>query len=201
MLTRSSRFLAVIPLCLLLFGCSPKIGNKCSLSTDCSQLGDRLCDTTQPDGYCTIFNCEPDTCPDAVCVGFSSQLDPACGAADDGRSPRFERTFCMKPCGDDGDCREQYACVSPLERAAEIVDSLASWPADQKVCMVATTNPAVVSTSPPAVCGPGDAGAPIGDSGVPWVPYKPDGGAGGAGGASGVGGNGGAGGNGGKGGS
>jgi hypothetical protein len=179
---------------MILFGCSPKIGNKCSLSTDCSQLGDRLCDTTQPDGYCTIFNCEPNTCPDSVCVGFSSQLDPACGSADDGRSPRFERTFCMKPCGDDGDCRDQYVCVSPLDRAAEIVDSLAAWPADQKVCMVASTSPSAQSTSPPAVCGPGDAGAPIGDSGVPWEPYQPDGGATGAGGAGGAGGMGGAGG-------
>ena len=58
-------------------GCTPNIGNKCSLSTDCSQLGDRLCDTTQPGGYCTVFNCEPDQCPNAICVAFDPTLDPA----------------------------------------------------------------------------------------------------------------------------
>src|SRR5258705_13828561 len=53
----------------LAVGCSPKIGDKCSVSTDCSVQGDRLCDPTQPGGYCTVFNCEPDRCPDeSVCV-------------------------------------------------------------------------------------------------------------------------------------
>ena len=96
MLFRLPRLAWVFPLATLLVsaGCAPKIGKSCTSSTDCSQLGDRLCDTTQPDGYCTIFNCEPDTCPEAVCVGFDSQIDPACGATQASQASRFERTDC-----------------------------------------------------------------------------------------------------------
>src|SRR6516164_4737254 len=38
-------------------GCTPKIGDKCILSTDCSQQGTLVCDTSQPAGYCTQLNC------------------------------------------------------------------------------------------------------------------------------------------------
>src|SRR5690242_10057186 len=83
-------------------GCSPKIGDKCSVSTDCSQVGDRLCDPTQPGGYCTIFNCEPDRCPDeAVCVAFN---EISCSSPS--LSRRFQRTFCMLHCNSNNDCRD-----------------------------------------------------------------------------------------------
>src|SRR5438874_282901 len=90
-------------------GCKPKIGDGCAVSTDCSVNGDRLCDTTQPGGYCTVFNCEPGTCPadQSVCVAFHDQV-----CADPRSSERFERTFCMRTCDDDSDCRGgQYACL------------------------------------------------------------------------------------------
>ena len=135
---RLNRLFWALPLSALLFGCAPKIGKSCSLSTDCSQLGDRLCDTNQPEGYCTIFNCEPDTCPDSACVGFYAKLIPSCGSATDDRTPRFERTFCMASCKSDGDCRDGYQCVKPEDRAAEIVDAKnASGVPDtgSKVCM------------------------------------------------------------------
>ena len=93
-------------------GCPPQIGKDCTLSTDCSQLGDRLCDTSQPDGYCTVFNCEPDSCPNAICVAFQGSLDPACGSANDGQWPRLQRTFCLSQCsspGVPGDCRSDAA--------------------------------------------------------------------------------------------
>src|SRR4051794_40702327 len=48
----------------VLAACTPSIGDKCVLSTDCSTRGDRLCDTAQPDGYCTQFNCAKNSCPD-----------------------------------------------------------------------------------------------------------------------------------------
>src|SRR5206468_6843571 len=35
-------------LAALLTGCTPKIGDDCQTSVDCSQQGDRLCDTAQP---------------------------------------------------------------------------------------------------------------------------------------------------------
>ncbi len=61
----------------LALGCTPKIGDDCTVSTNCSTTGDRLCDVTQPGGYCTTFNCEPGSCPeDSVCVNFGTTLSP-----------------------------------------------------------------------------------------------------------------------------
>lgn len=191
--TAVSLFFVAASLC----GCAPEIGDECGSAVDCSQTGDRLCDTTQPGGYCTVFNCEPDTCPgdEAVCVAFDAELDPACQSADDVESPRFERTFCMKGCEGDDDCRSGYECLAPTGSNA-IVDI---EPVADKVCLPKaprTTTPAQ-GTPIPSVCKPADAGA---DSLPP--PYEPDGGtgAGGAGGASGAGGGGGVGGGGGAGG-
>lgn len=197
----SLRSLWLFPLSLLLFGCAPKIGKKCSISTDCSQLGDRLCDTNQPEGYCTIFNCEPDTCPDAICVGFDPSLDPACGKVDDGRWPRFQRSFCMAPCSSDGDCRDGYECIdlsrpeNQTSRRAEVVDLGASdGGLGYGVCMARASNKSsadggvedagMQSTGDggiPGVCKPFD-GFPS-DGGVPWEPFTGQGGAGGAGGS------------------
>jgi hypothetical protein len=85
---------------LLAAGCAPKIGDSCSSPIDCSITGDRLCDRTQPGGYCTVQFCNPDTCPDdAVCVEW--RYDP----------PRTAETWCMKRCQRDRDCRSAYRCV------------------------------------------------------------------------------------------
>ena len=139
-----------------LFGCSHKIGDSCTTALDCSQLGDRLCDATQPGGYCTLFNCEPDTCPgsDSACVGFEYRLDPDC--AETARWPRFERSFCMAACDGNGDCRSGYACVAPEERRARIVDG---HPAAHRICVAASYQapPTPVSSSEPGVCGPSHA--------------------------------------------
>lgn len=88
--------------------CSPQIGDECVVSTDCSVTTQRLCDTSQPGGYCTVFNCEPGSCPDdSLCVSFHSA---ASGTFCAGRDDRFQRPFCMAPCGSDGDCRSGYVC-------------------------------------------------------------------------------------------
>src|SRR5258708_29567653 len=85
-------------LAAFLVACRPSIGDPCVTSLDCSQQGDRLCDASQPAGYCTIFNCLPDQCPDnAACVGFGAAIDPKCTTYDP-HQPRFEQTVCMKPC-------------------------------------------------------------------------------------------------------
>lgn len=122
-----------------LFACQPKIGDECVGSVDCSQQGDRLCDTSQPDGYCTAFNCEPDKCPDdSVCVGFGLVLDPACVQTSvDPRWPRFERTFCLAACEENGDCRDGYVCLPPPDRRAASID-VDNELADSKVCFPAT---------------------------------------------------------------
>ena len=173
-------------------GCSPKIGDDCKSSVDCSQQGDRLCDTTQPGGYCTIFNCEPGTCPedDGVCVAFNPELDPACQAVDDGQWARFERTFCMHECEDHDDCRDDYECVGPETRGALIVDT---DPLEPKVCMAKVTVQQPTLPEIPQVCFPQE-------DQPNWTPYEPgSGGAGGEGGAGGGAGDGGAGGGGGPG--
>lgn len=87
-------------------GCAPEIGDDCKTSLDCSSQGSRLCDRTQPHGYCTLQGCEPGTCPDdSVCVKFRPEQE------------RLAATFCMARCSDDGDCRsdEGYRCTSARE--------------------------------------------------------------------------------------
>ena len=68
----------VVALAALSFGCAPQIGDECETSVDCSQGGERLCDITQPGGYCTVFNCEPNSCPEdeSLCVQFGAVRSP-----------------------------------------------------------------------------------------------------------------------------
>jgi hypothetical protein len=66
--------LALVPLC----GCGKKIGDACTLNTDCDPMGRRICDLAPPGGYCTIEGCDNATneCPDdSVCVRFFPVLD------------------------------------------------------------------------------------------------------------------------------
>jgi hypothetical protein len=126
-------------------GCSRKVGDGCTLSTDCDPTGSRVCDLSQPGGYCTIDGCDDKSCPDeSVCIRTFPQqyltkpCDPLCedspcangaagcacaGAAtddcttdeiciDSGLCARqaFERRYCAKSCGDNGDCRGSYEC-------------------------------------------------------------------------------------------
>jgi hypothetical protein len=92
-----------------LAACAPAIGDDCESSVDCSLNGDRICDISYPDGYCTVPSCEMDTCPDdAVCVQF--RFEP----------PRLASSQCMAPCEADGDCRDSaYQCVSAAEITAD----------------------------------------------------------------------------------
>jgi hypothetical protein len=196
-----NRALELFAVLALASGCTPEIGDECNTAIDCSALGERLCDTHQPGGYCTIFNCEPDTCPDeASCVAFNIQLDPACGLADDGREGRFGKTFCMFVCEENDDCRAGYECVRPFDKFdgnATVVDrdTEEDNPEDTKMCLVAASVPEPPTESPdepPPACFPSDGVGGL----TPWEP-----GSGGAGGRGGQGGSGGAGGSGGSGGS
>lgn len=84
-------------------GCAPQIGASCSTGFNCSINGDRQCDIASPNGVCTVFSCEADTCPDsAVCVRW--RPEPS----------RLTFTACMKRCQSDGDCRvdEGYRCMA-----------------------------------------------------------------------------------------
>jgi len=139
----SSAFLVLGLFALLAVACQPKIGDSCTTSTDCSATGDRLCDITEPGGYCTVFNCEPGSCPsESACVNFATEISPVVGCATgDGTSP-YQRAFCMFRCSSDSDCRTGYACTTivPGNRfGAEV----AEYSGGNQVCMVrdSTTEP------------------------------------------------------------
>ncbi|HOU93246.1 MAG TPA: hypothetical protein PLU22_19475 [Polyangiaceae bacterium] len=166
-----------VGLALVALGCRPKIGDDCNVPTDCSQTGDRLCDTTQPDGYCTIFNCEAGSCPDeAVCIGFSSVLSSVAGdeegsgwvCADPQGGSRFQRNFCMRSCESSSDCRSGYRCLdlgSPGNPyGAVLVET--SRKKDGKVCTVPMSGGDRVATADaiPGICEGNPADAPGGAS-------------------------------------
>lgn len=115
---------------VLLGACGKEIGDSCTLSTDCSPNGDRICDPdpSSPGGYCTILGCDYNTCPDeAACIRFftgnftnkpctADTADTACSLDElcsvDGHCvPRSsEIRYCMKKCDSSGDCRDGYEC-------------------------------------------------------------------------------------------
>jgi len=141
-----------------LSGCAPKIGSKCVLNTDCGTSGALVCDTSEPGGYCTQFNCTPNSCQDhAVCVELRPSV-PGC-PYDDYRSPsRTGRTFCLEHCNQSSDCNEGdgYVCADPRQPpwSGAITDDDQS----QKVCIIA---PDPGTTSPLPV---------VGDSALPTLP-------------------------------
>ncbi len=126
-------FAATLLAGLVGLACQPSIGDRCNLSTDCSQRGDRLCDRSQgaayrtrldvdggqevlvglppSGGYCTIFNCVGNGCPDEAACVVAGGAVPGCGYTDRGVS-RSARSFCLRTCEADSDCRadEGYKC-------------------------------------------------------------------------------------------
>lgn len=151
-------------------GCTPEIGDKCALSTDCSIRSDRICDTSQPNGYCTQ-SCNGNGCPDkAACVLYNTSL-PGCGFDD--RAGRFgsrvARSFCTARCYSNADCRTEdgYVCADPRSYPwnAIILDDVQ----DQLTCLVYPSEGldggVEVDTSRAAVCGPTAPEAPPIDAG------------------------------------
>ncbi|HSN81608.1 MAG TPA: hypothetical protein VLS88_03435 [Polyangiales bacterium] len=129
-----------------MMGCQQNIGDACGSSTDCSLTGDRQCDLAQPGGYCTVFSCDPDTCPQGACVEW--RFIPS----------RTAETWCMKTCNDDRNCRSEYSCVLPSaidrngqfdptlpqdEQVARIID-LEGNPTDSRICVALTPSSAPV---------------------------------------------------------
>jgi hypothetical protein len=157
---RATAFRVCLGLLAVLTACRPEIGDKCQVSTDCSVRGDRLCDTSQPGGYCTQFNCRANSCPDqAGCVLFNAAI-PGCGY-DDRSGPfgsRVARGSCIARCGSNSDCRTEdgYVCADPRQppwRALVLDDDQSI-----KVCLVIPVEgleggaPVAAGTAP--VCGP-----------------------------------------------
>jgi hypothetical protein len=68
----SARLLLLLAIAgaLGLGACKREIGDECSTAADCEPNGTRICDLSQPGGYCTIANCDETSCPDSVCIRF-----------------------------------------------------------------------------------------------------------------------------------
>jgi hypothetical protein len=129
----------------LLAACTSEIGDGCTTSSDCAVTeADRLCLTEAlegfPGGYCTEFNCEPGSCPgEAVCVGYRTTLANSEACAEG--SARLQRSYCMRSCSRDGDCRDGYACVDMGDEnvwGAEIIEK-GKRASKTKVCTLAYT--------------------------------------------------------------
>lgn len=159
----------------LTFGCTPSIGDSCKLHTDCSATGDRLCEPNLPGGYCTISNCEQDSCPsEAACVAFgvAPSTNPECA---DTQQQRLERTYCMARCSSDGDCRTSsgYSCVDlgqPNVWGAAVVDT----DRGTKICTVKPTAAAAAATKSFLASSSDQVCLPPVDASFPPVPSLPD---------------------------
>lgn len=100
--------LVVIFACLV--ACGRGIGDGCETGLNCSASASRLCDMTQPGGYCTLAGCQRGSCPsDSVCVTFwqttaQTEID----------RNRLSVNYCMRTCDERSDCRddEGYDCVT-----------------------------------------------------------------------------------------
>jgi hypothetical protein len=119
-------------------GCTPSIGSSCTQPTDCSSQGDRVCDTAQPGGYCTVLGCLGNAgaaCPDnAVCVSFGAAV-PGCPYDDYEAPARTGLSFCMKHCQQNSDCRDGYECADP--RGAPWNAAILDNNQNQSVCIAA----------------------------------------------------------------
>jgi hypothetical protein len=134
--------------------CSPRIGDDCRSNQECSGETQRLCDTSQRGGYCTVLNCSPTSCPsgESVCVLFNSAISPlpACQSAP--RPSPYGRSLCMRFCDVDADCRDGYECidVSGFDPwAAEIVSNST---AHTKICIVPPLSGTIPDDRATGVC-------------------------------------------------
>ncbi len=156
-------------------GCKPKVGDDCRISTDCSAAGDRLCDITAPGGYCTVYNCEPDSCPEdeSLCVEFGAQRSPVSKCEDKQSPSPYGRAFCMATCDDDSDCRTGYTCADLSDRTNPWGAVLIDLGRGKRACVVPMSEDSVVTEE-----GKGDAFGDVCSSELPPEPSTGGGGAG-----------------------
>ncbi len=120
-----TRILLCAALAVVTAACGEKIGDSCSINSDCAPEGGRTCDTASPGGYCTVRGCDIGTCPsESECVQFYSviNVDKSCASPADCTIDEIctlggvcatrasEVRFCMLACSGHGDCRGSYEC-------------------------------------------------------------------------------------------
>jgi hypothetical protein len=143
----TSRMSVLLLLSVSIFGaagCQPKIGDDCVTDLDCSQQGDRLCDTTQKGGYCTQADCDPLSCPEkeSICVAFNNTLSTQGSCNVRGQTSPYRRTFCMATCKANKDCRDGYSCVDMAKENNWGASVIQNKPERTTVCIqTMTLNP------------------------------------------------------------
>lgn len=150
----------VVLLAFVLLGCAcqPRIGDDCRVNQDCSGERQRLCDTSQPGGYCTLANCSESSCPEGegICVMFNSSSSAVSACEYPGKLSPSARTFCMKTCEWDKDCRPDYYCTDlsvPDDPWGALV--VQKNPQTTKVCISRPIGKPIASDHPAEVCEPG----------------------------------------------
>ncbi len=136
-------------------GCEVLIGDSCLSDSECSQQESRLCLTERfdrfPGGYCAAFNCAPGTCSsEAVCIGYQASTGgPGCLSSYE--SADTLRSFCMRSCKTDADCRGGYSCIDPTSAkqpwGAVLLEADGSSP---KICAVPYEGPELQGSA--AIC-------------------------------------------------
>ena len=127
------RFAALLLAAACLSGaCQRGIGDACDTALRCSTSGTRVCDLTQPKGYCTLPGCDVGTCPsESVCVRFWPRVERPEDA------DRLGMNYCMRKCDERSDCRddEGYDCLSAAQFGAG-QESRVLGDAKQRFCAV-----------------------------------------------------------------
>ncbi len=100
-------------------GCGSRIGDSCTTNVDCSPFGDRFCDTSAMNGYCTQEGCDNEAlaCPsEAVCIRFFTSLaDEQCtydGRLDQADCPHVD-DYCVCDQTVDGVCMGSVGHCAP----------------------------------------------------------------------------------------
>lgn len=94
--------------------CAPIVGDACEDASDCGRS--MFCERSLPGGYCTVKDCEDRNCPDeGVCIRFNEDV-----------------SWCMQPCGGDGDCRDGYRCVEDFGKYSFCGDARGTSPTPQQ---------------------------------------------------------------------
>jgi hypothetical protein len=116
-----------------LAACSRGIGDSCESALLCSASATRLCDMTQPGGYCTLAGCQEGSCPsESTCVTFWQDT-----ARSDIDRNRLSVNYCMRKCDERSDCRDSdgYDCLSGKDFGYHGEATVEGQP-DQKFCAV-----------------------------------------------------------------
>jgi hypothetical protein len=101
--------------------CKRQIGDDCSTAADCEPNGSRVCDLSQPGGYCTIVNCDETSCPsESACIRFfptqflTKACNPVCEDLPCLTDPEADKGQCPHddcPLGPTNDCTIDELCL------------------------------------------------------------------------------------------